>query len=327
MKACLHNKYGPPEVVQLIDVTKPVPGDEEILIKIYATTVTAVDAIFRKGDQFFARMATGPFRPKISTLGSEFSGVVEAVGKNVKSFKAGDAVLGDSSTGFGTHAEYLCIAEGEPIIAKPAQLSFEEAAAVPYGALTALPFLRDNAKIRKGQNVLINGASGTIGSYAVLFAKYFGAKVTGVCSSANIELVRALGAEEVIDYTKADFTEKKETYDVIFDTVGKSSFSRCKSALKTNGIYLTTVVGFPILLQMLWTTMAGTKKAIVAFTGLRPAEEKLKDLQFVSELIEGGRLKPLVDKRFSLEEIAGAHAYVEQGHKKGSVAITVHVEK
>ena len=323
MKTVVYTKYGPPDVLQLIDVEKPFPGDNEVLIKIVATTVTAVDSTFRKGDAFFARLATGLLRPKVKTLGTELAGEIESVGNNVKLFKKGDHVFADSGTSYGAHAEYICLPENGPLAIKPANMTFEQAAAVPYGALTALPFLRDNGHIQSGHKILILGASGSVGTFAVQLATYFGAQVTGVCSTTNLELVQSLGADNVIDYTKEDFTKNSETYDIIFDTVGKSSFSRCKSSLKQEGIYLTTVLGLPILFHMLWTSIISSKKAKIAFTGTRSSSERTQDLLFIKELIEAGKIKSVIDRRYPLEEIAEAHKYVEKGHKKGNVVLTI----
>ena len=244
------------------------------------------------------------------------------MGKDVTRFKAGDQVFGSTTAGFDAHAEYVCLPEDGALVIKPVALTFEETAAVP-GALTALPFLRDNGNIQKGQKVLINGASGSIGTFAVQLARYYGAEVTGVCSTTNLELVKSLGANRVIDYTQEDFTQNGQTYDIIFDTVGKSSFSKCKNALKPGGIYLTTVITPVILPQMLWTSKIGSKKAIIAFTGLRPASEKTKDLIFLNELIEAGKIKVVIDRHYPLAQAAEAHRYVDKGHKKGSVVLTV----
>ncbi len=323
MKATVYTQYGPPEVLELKEVAKPVPGDNEVLVKVHAVTVTAVDSTFRKGDAFFARLFTGLTKPKRTTPGGELAGEIEAVGKDVKRFKVGDQVFGSTDAGFGAHAEYVCLPEDGALVLKPASITYEEAAAIPYGFLTALPFLRDNGSIQSGQKVLVNGASGSIGTFAVQLAKLFGAEVTGVCSTANVELVKALGADKVIDYTKEDFTQNGQTYDIIFDTVGKCSFSRCKNSLKQNGVYLTPVLGLPILLQMLATSKIGSKKAIIAFTGLRPPSEKTKDLLFLTELIEEGKIKPNIDRRYPLEQMAEAHRYVETGHKKGNIVVTL----
>lgn len=320
MKAAVYTEYGSPDVLQLKKVEKPTPKDNEVLIKIYATTVTAVDSIFRRGNQFAARLFTGLRKPKVTTLGSELAGEIEAVGKDVTRFKVGDQILA-ATADFGAHAEYLCLPDDAPLIKKPATMTYEEAAALCD--ITALAFLREGANIQPGQKILINGASGGIGTVAVQLAKRFGVDVTGVCSSANIELVKSLGADEVIDYTKADFTQNGKTYDIIFDTVGKSSFSRAKNALKPGGVYLTPTVSLTLLGQMLWTSKIGNKKAKIVFAGLRPASEQIKDLTFLKELFEAGQIKPVIDKSYPLEQIAEAHRYVDTGHKKGNVVIMV----
>jgi NADPH:quinone reductase-like Zn-dependent oxidoreductase len=323
MKAIVYERYGPPEVLQLKEVAKPTPKEDEVLVRIYATVVTTVDCVNRKGDPFYSRFVTGLKRPKNPILGFELAGEIEAVGKDVKLFKEGDQVFGPTSTSLGAHAEYICLPEEGALAIKPANMTYEEAAAVCEGALTSLPFLRDKGNIQSGQKVLINGASGSIGTAAVQLAKYFGAEVTGVCSTTNVELVKSLGADKVIDYTNEDFTKSGETYDIIFDTVGKSSFSRCKSSLKQRGIYLTTVPTLAIIPQMLWTSKIGSKKAMIALTGLLPSSEKMKNLVFLKELIEAGKIKAAIDRRYPLEQIAEAHRYVDKGHKKGNVVITV----
>lgn len=321
MKAIVYTKYGPPDVLQLKEVEKPKPKDNEVLIRVYATTVTATECTFRRGKPFISRLYTGFIRPKNTKLGEEFAGEIEAVGKEVKLFKEGDQVFG-TCTGYGSYAEYICLPEeGTTLALKPANLTYEEAAASCDGALTALPFLRDTGKIKSGQKVLINGASGSIGTFAVQLAKYFGAEVTGVCSTTNLEMVESIGADKVIDYTKEDFTKIGQTYDIIFDTVGKTSFSRCKGSLKQNGIFLEAAIEVAILPQVLLTSMMGSKKAMIAATGMRSASERTKDLIFLKEIIEAGKIKPVLDRRYPLEQIVEAHRYVDKGHKKGNVVI------
>jgi NADPH:quinone reductase-like Zn-dependent oxidoreductase len=323
MKAIICTKYGLPDVLQLKEVEKPTPKDNEVMIRIFAAIVSPSDCVFRKGEPFIARFFSGLIRPKNSIPGEMLAGEIEAIGKDVKLFKKGDQVFGSTGMSLGAYAEYICLPEEGVLTIKPADLTYEDAATVCDGALTALPFLRDKGNIQSGQKVLINGASGSVGTAAVQLAKYFGAEVTGVCSTANLELVKSLGADTVIDYTKEDFTQSGETYDVIFDAVGKSLFTRCKSSLTQRGVYLATVPTLAIMLQMLWTSKIGSKRAIIAFTGLRPAREKTKDLIFLKELVETGKIKSVIDRHYPLEQTAEAHRYVETGHKKGNVVITV----
>ena len=312
MKAIVYTKYGPPEVLQLKEVEKPTPKDNEILIRIYATTVNYGDIIARNFKNisprkfnmpmpfwFGARIYFGLRKPKITILGAEFAGEIEAVGKDVKRFKEGDQVFGYIGQSMGAYAEYRCMPEDW------------------CGAIMALSLLR-KVNIQPGQKVLVNGASGGIGSAAVQLSKsHFGAEVTGVCSTPRLELVKSLGADKVIDYTKEDFTQNGETYDLIFDILGKSSFSRCKSSLKQNGRYLLASFKTRQLFQMLWTKMIGSKKVICAM-----ATEKAEDLIFIKELVEAGKIKSFIDRRYPLEQTAEAHRYYEEGHKKGNVVIT-----
>ncbi len=319
MKAIVYRKYGSPDVLELREVAKPVPTEDNILIHVHATVVTPADIAFRKGEPFLGRFFSGLRRPK-SIPGVEFAGDVEAVGTDVTLFHKGDQVFGTAGISFGAHAEYLCLSEEGVVTSKPTTMTYEEAVAICDGALTALVFLRDKAHIQRGQKVLINGASGAVGAAAVQLARYFGAEVTGVCSTTNVDMVKSLGADTVIDYTKEDFTKNGETYDIIFDAVGKSSFSRCKGSLTHRGVYLATVPTLAIMLQTVWTSKIGSKKAIFAATGLKQGKE---NLIFLRELVETGKLQAVIDRRYPLEHIAEAHRYVEKGHKKGNVVITV----
>jgi NADPH:quinone reductase-like Zn-dependent oxidoreductase len=267
------------------------------------------------------RFLYGLRRPKYTILGVELAGEINSAGQDVKLFKKGDQVFGISPNSFGTHAEFMCLPEDKPLTIKPANATYEEAAGVCDGALTALVFLRDTANIQHGQKVLINGASGAVGAYAVQLARYFGAEVTGACSTENLELVKSQGADKVIDYTKEDFTKGDQTYDVIFDAVGKRSFSQCKGSLKQRGIYLSTVPALGTMLQMLRTSKFDGKKAIFTAAGLKQSKE---NLVFLKELFEAGNIKAVIDRRYRLEQTAEAHRYAEKEHKKGNVIITLH---
>jgi NADPH:quinone reductase-like Zn-dependent oxidoreductase len=324
MKAIVCTEYGFPDVMQLKELEKPTPRENEVLIKIYATTVTSADLRIRKADPFPVRFFYGFIRPKNNTvLGSELAGEIEAVGKNVKEFKVGDLVFAGTGTNLSANAEYICLPEKGAIAIKPTNMTYEEAASVPFGATTSLIFLRDKGKIQSGQEVLIYGASGAVGTAAVQIAKSFGAKVTGVCSTANLQLVKSLGADKVIDYTKEDFTQSGKTYNIIFDTVGKSSFSGCLSSLKKNGLYLRAVhINLLPIIRGLWTSITSSKKVIGGV-----AMERKEDLIFLKELIESGRIKSVIDRHYPLEQTAEAHRYVEQGHKKGNVVIIVKQDK
>lgn len=322
MKAIVYQKYGSPDVVRVEEVPEPTPKDNEVLIRVRATTVSTAEMAGRKGDPFIARLFTGLRRPK-KIPGSELAGDVESTGKEVQRFTEGDQIVAATGADLGAHAEYVCVAEDGALARKPADATYEEAVAVCEAGLTALPFLRDKGRIQSGQSVLINGASGAVGTGAVQLAKHFGAEVTGVCSTKHLDLVRSLGADEVIDYTTLDFTGTGKTYDIIFDAVGKSSFSRCRRSLKKHGVYLTTVPSLAIFPQMLWTSKIGSRRAAIALTGLRPPREKVKDLVLFGELMGTGDIRPVIDRSYRLEQTAEAHRYVETGHKQGSVVITL----
>ena len=322
MKAIIHTGYGPPEELQLKDVDKPVPKDNEVLIKIRATTVSTTDCNFRNLTfvtglfSFLSRLQFGFFKPRNSILGMDLAGEIEEVGKDVKRFKPGDQVFGTPAPNPGTHAEYICIPEDGALVQMPSNMTFDEAAAIPTAANTALYFIRDLGRIQSGQKILINGASGGIGTYAVQLAKYYGANVTGVCSTQNIDLVESLGADEVIDYTKQDFAGR--VYDVIFDVASKSTFSRSKKSLKKKGVYLVTLPKPTVFLQVLWTSMFGGKK--VKISG---APVKLETLRLLKNVVEEGKLITAIDRRYPLDQVADAYRYVEKGHKKGNVVIKV----
>ncbi|MFC1921712.1 NAD(P)-dependent alcohol dehydrogenase [Chloroflexota bacterium] len=327
MKAIVYTEYGPPEVLQLKEVEKPTPMDDEVLIKIFATAVTTGDANARgfthvpPGFGPLPRLMFGITGPRKPIIGADLAGEIEAAGKDVNSFNKGDQVYGIDGNNLGSYAEYVCRSEDGALALKPANMSYEEAAAVPFGACTALYFLREKANIQSGQKVLINGASGGVGIYAVQLAKYFGTEVTGVCSTKNLELVKSLGADKVVDYTKEEFTQNGETYDIIFDVVGgKISFSKCRNSLKQNGFFLAVAGGLKEAIQMLWTSVVGSKKVIF---GGGMASERKDYLLFLNELIEAGKIKAVIDRHYPLEQTAEAHRYVEEGHKRGNVVITV----
>ncbi|MFN8287704.1 MAG: NAD(P)-dependent alcohol dehydrogenase [Chitinophagales bacterium] len=317
MKAAVYTQYGAPQVLQLKEVAKPVPTENEILIRIKATAVNSGDVRLRKADPFAVRFFFGLLKPKIGTLGSVFSGEVESVGNKVTLFKAGDQVFGHTDMRFGAYAEYICVAENSSLAVKPTNISHKEAASIPFGGVTALHFL-NKAMVKANQKVIIVGASGAVGSAAVQLAKSYGAIVTGVCSTSNVALVKSIGADKVIDYTKEDFTQNGEQYDLIFDTVNTISVTKAAKCLTQNGTMILSAAGMAEMLQGFWLNISGGRKVL---TGV--ISHKAEDIQLLKGLIEAKKYKPVVDRSFPLAQIAEAHAYVEKGHKKGNVALEV----
>jgi NADPH:quinone reductase-like Zn-dependent oxidoreductase len=325
VKAILHTRYGPPDVLEFKEVEKPVPKDHEVLIAIHAATVSTGDCNIRnftfvtKSMIPIAKLMFGIGRPwKKRILGTELAGEVEAAGKNVKRFKTGDRIFGSTGMALGGHAQYACIPENGALAAKPDSLSWEAAVAIPFGANTALYFLRDLGKIHAGHEVLLIGAAGAIGSAGVQLAKHFGAAVTAVCSGGNADLVRALGADHVIDYTHEDFTKNGKTYDLIFDIVGATTFDRCQNSLKSDGVFLQNIIGLTDIARIVGTSISRGKKIKGGV-----ALNNMARMTFIAELAATGELKAVIDRSYPLEHIAEAFKYVEQGHKKGTVVITV----
>ncbi|MCW3093793.1 MAG: NADPH:quinone reductase [Ferruginibacter sp.] len=317
MKAIVYTAYGPPEVLQVKEVDKPVPKGNEILIRIKATAVNSGDLRLRKADPFAVRFFFGLTKPKKNILGGVLSGEIESIGATIKLFNVGDQVFGSAGMSFGAYAEYICLPESAVLTLKPNIMSYEEAAVIPFGGTTALFFIR-KANIQSGQKVLINGASGAVGTAAIQLAKYFGANVTGVCSTNNIDLVKSLGADEVIDYTREDFTENGKKYDLIFDTVGKVSFSNSLRSLNKKGILILGASGLSGMLQGLWTSVTSEKKVISGMIS-----ETVENINFLKGLIETRKMKAVIDRTYNIAQMAEAHTYVELGHKKGNVAVTV----
>ena len=322
MKAMVYERYGPPEVLQLKEVEKPIPKDNEVLIKIHATTVTSGDCRVRSlnvpaGFGLIMRLIFGISKPKQPILGTELAGVIESVGKDACKFKVGDPVFAFGDAAMGCYAEYKCMPQDGAVALKPSNLTFDEAAALSFGGVTALDFFK-RAKLQRGEKVLINGASGGVGSAAVQLARHFGAEISAVCSSANVDLVKSLGASHVIDYTKVDFANNGETYDVIVDTVCTAPFSRSKASLKRGGRLLMVLAGLPDMLKAPWVALTSDKKVIAGPVATRP-----EDMRFLAGLAEAGEFKPVIDRRYPFEQIAQAHRYVDTGRKKGNVIITL----
>jgi NADPH:quinone reductase-like Zn-dependent oxidoreductase len=325
VKVVLHTRYGPADLLELKEVEKPTPKEDEVLIAIKATTVSTGDCNIRnftfvtKSMLPMARLMFGVRKPwKARVLGTELAGEVERVGAGVRRFKTGDRVVASTGMAGGGHAEYVCLPETGALAIKSNALSWEEAVAIPFGANTALYFLRDLGCVQAGQEVLIIGASGSIGSAGVQLAKHFGATVTAVCSAANVEMVKSLGAQNVIDYTKEDFTRNTKEYDLIFDIVGATSFDRCQKLLKPKGVFLQNIMSWAAMARMIWTSVTGGKKLKGGV-----AMEDRRRMLFIADLVKAGKLRPVIDRSYPLERIAEAFRYVEQGHKKGNVVITV----
>ena len=322
MKAIVYERYGPPDVLELKELEKPTPKRDELLVKVRATTVTTADWRARSlemppGFGFMGRLFFGISKPRQPILGMELSGDVEAVGEDVKTFKAGDQVFAFTGVSMGCHAEYRCVREAGAVALKPANLSYEEAAALSFGGTTALDFFR-RGKLASGEKVLVNGASGCVGSACVQLARHFGADVTGVSSTTNVELVRSLGARHVVDYTQEDFTKNGETYDVIVDTVGTAPFSRCERSLNDGGRLLQVLGSLGDLLQAPWVSLTSRKKVIAG-----PAAERVEDLRLLASLAESGEFKPVIDVRYPFERMADAHRRVDTGHKRGNVVVVL----
>jgi len=319
MKAIVYEKYGPPDVLHLKEVEKPTPRDDEVLIKVHAASVTPLDWHVLTGTPYIARLMAGLLKPKRKVLGTDVAGVIESVGASITQFQPGDEVFGLSFYN-GAFAKYLCVPEKQLVLVpKPSNISFDDAASTPYAGFTALFCLRDLGKIQSGQKVLINGASGGTGTFAVQIAKSFGAKVVGVCSTRNLERVRSIGADEVIDYTKEDFSRNIGAYDLIFDVVRKRTFSECKDALKHQGIYVTTEFSPSLVVQSQWVSMTGDKK-LVPLPMKRPAQQDFLDL---AELLETGKMTPVIDRHYLLSDVPDALRYIGKGHARGKLVITV----
>jgi NADPH:quinone reductase-like Zn-dependent oxidoreductase len=324
MKAVIAERYGDAQVLQIKNVEKPTPQSNELLIRINATSITAASSFMRQGKPYFGRLFIGLTKPKIKTPGTDLSGVVEAIGSEVVNFKIGDLVMAETGINCGAYAEYICLASDELIVLKPENISAEEATGILDGASTALAFFTDQVVIKKGQKVLINGASGSIGTAAVQLAKQFGAEVTGICSGKNKALVKDLGADTVLDYTKNELGDNMETFDVIFDTVGKLSYRKTKKNLKSNGVFLTPVLSLSVLFNMIFTSLFSKKKLKFDATGIRKKEQRMRDLVQIQEMLAAGTLTTVIDRVYPLEQIQEAHEYIDTGRKRGNVILSLH---
>lgn len=322
MRAVIVEQYGKPEVIQIQNVKKPTPKSNEVLIKTKATSITAASTFMREGKPYFGRLFIGLTKPKVKTPGTDLSGIIEGVGAEVKNFKVGDEVIAETGLNCGAYAEYICLPSDELIVKKPKNVSHEEATGIVDGACTALAFFTDQVQIKNGQKVLINGASGSIGTAAIQLAKEFGAEVTGACSTKNKALVKDLGADNVLDYTKGELQKSIETFDVIFDTVGKLSYSKAKKYLKSDGVYLTPVLSFPTLLNMLFVSPFTKKKLKFDATGMRKQALRMKDLVEVRDLLKSEKLTTIIDRVYDFDQIQEAHTYVDSERKRGNVIVT-----
>lgn len=323
MKASVCPKYGTADIIVLKDIPKPIPKEDEILIKVEYALVTPTDCSFRTGDPFIARFFSGLLKPRTSVHGEMYAGIIEKLGNNVEGFKIGDKVYGTNGMKLGSYAEYTCVKDKTVIRKIPEGIDSKEVITLLDGGITSLPFLRDKGAIKQGQKVLIIGASGSVGSFGVTLAKHFGAHVTGVCSTDNVDLLKEFGCDEVIDYKKIDYTKLNNEYDIVYDAVGKSSFAACKNILTSEGRYLSTVPTLATMLKTIFKKKQKGKKNLFAATGLRKAPEKHKDLELLENLLKEGKIKPLIDKVYPIEEMIPAQKYVETGHKKGSVLIKI----
>lgn len=323
MKAVITEKYGDPSVLKIQNIDKPIPKANEVLIKINATSITAASTFMREGKPYLGRLFTGLTKPKIKTPGTDLSGVIEAVGADVTNFIVGDEVMAETGLNCGAYAEYICLATDELIVHQPEDMSSEEATGILDGACTALAFFTDQVQIKPGQKVLINGASGSIGTAAVQLAKHYGAEVTGVCSGKNKALVRDLGADKVLDYTKNELENSTEKFDAVFDTVGKLSYPKSRKHLSTKGVFLTPVLQFSTLWQMLFISPFSKKKLKFAATGIRKKEERMRDLIQVRDMLASKKLITIIDRVYPLNEIQEAHAYVDTGRKRGNVVLSM----
>ncbi len=321
MKAILTTGYGSPEVFRVDNVAKPTAKPNEILVRVHASSVTKADTMMRTGKPYIGRLMLGITKPKNPIWGTGFAGVVEAVGLGITRFKVGDKVFGENIGTFGTYAEYVAVAEDGIVAHLPQNLPYEEAAGMGDGGITSLNFLSNLGNVKSGDKVLINGASGALGTAAVQIAKHFDAEVTGVCSTKNVSLVWELGADHVIDYTQEDFTENKNSYDLIYDTVGMRSFADCRGALTENGIYASPVLGMPLLRDVMITSVFGTKKAKFSATGTLPPREIKRLLSLLIDIVEAGHFKGIVDRAYPLDKVVDAHKYIDKGHKIGNVVL------